>query len=207
MAISSDIKNVYSEIGSEINVVGVASGEYIDTELNTMSSKPFIREAFIQASFPYDTSANAGNLIQLVETGDVYMMMNKTPDFFENAIIEYDCVLYKCNVSGELLRPSGEVYDPQTYHRQTVFELISSNNYSLQTEPFYGNDLITDDDPKEAPIGNVLISKAELYVPKSVGIEVNDRWQPVSGEYYRVDNVSRRVFPGVDVAILNEDTR
>ena len=46
-----------------------------------------------------------------------------------------------------------------------------------------------------------------LYVPNAVGIEIEDRYMPISGEYYKVGIVRRRVFPETDIAMLSEDTR
>jgi hypothetical protein len=70
------------------------------------------------------------------------------------------------------------------------------------TEPLFSGDLDTDEQ-----LGLIGIKKDELYIPKSYGIQVLDRYQPVSGEYYQVESIKIRRFPGVDVAILGEDTR
>ena len=202
MSLGPDIKLVYDEIGTQINVLGGASGEYIDFEISAQATKPFIREYFLSGNFQYETQAEAGSIVEFVNTADYYMVMNKTAEQFENEVIEYNCVLYKCNVSGEILRPSGEVWDAQTYHKVQQFSLVDSNCYALQTEPMYGNDMDLDE-----PFGASDIKKVFLYIPKSYELQRLDRWQPVSGEYYMVDTILPRRYPAVDLVILEEDNR
>ena len=130
------------------------------------------------------------------------MVMNKTPAILENEVSEYAGVYYKCNVSGELLRPGGEVRDPETYRKIEVFELIATGVHALQTEPLFGSDLET-----EEQLGTLLIEKDELYIPSIYGTQELDRYQPISGEYYMVTKVLKRRFAGVDVCKVEEDNR
>uniref|UniRef100_A0A6M3J720 Uncharacterized protein n=1 Tax=viral metagenome TaxID=1070528 RepID=A0A6M3J720_9ZZZZ len=210
--IATDIKSVYAEVGIKFDIVrdsGIISGEYLDWEPNQQVTKPFIREFFLECALAYDTDASEGEVIQFMPSGEVnggerYLLMNKTPDIFENEIIKYDGVLYKCNVSGELFRPSGEAeWDTtQTYRKVTSFEQVREVAFALQSESLFGSDMDTNEE-----LGLLGIEKHELYIPLSFGIQELDRYSPVSGEYYRVDSIKKRRFKGVDVCILSEDTR
>ena len=131
------------------------------------------------------------------------MMMNLTPAFLENAILHYDAVMYKCNVSGELLRPSGEAdWDSTTYKHSEVFNTVKSHCFALLVPPEFGGEIDT-----EEGIGILEIDRQALYIPSSAGIQVLDRYQSASGEYYRVESVKPRRYPGVDLVIVGEDTR
>lgn len=205
MGIGIDLREVLDEVGVGITILrsgGSVSGEYIDIEPNSQVTKPFIREYFLEATFPDDTSGIVGDIVEFNPTRTRYLLMNKSPAIFENSIYGYDAVLYKCNVSGQLVRPSGEVWPSQTYHKTMEWEVIESECFGLQTEPLFGHDLETEEE-----IGLLGIERHELYVPSSVGIQVHDRFEPVSGEFYRVETFRKRRFSNVDIVELAEDTR
>lgn len=201
--VAEDIKKAYIEVGVKYNVFRenlIGSGEYLFYEENRQVTKPFIRESFLEASIPYDTSGESGDILKF-DDGRNYILMSKTPSLIENEIIEFGVTLYKANVSGELSRPSGEAWDSQTYHKVPVFEIMKTNCFSLLTESLFRYEMV------EKEIGNLLVSKDELYVPKYYGIQINDRYSPRSGEFYKVSTIKTRGFVGVDVVEVEEDTR
>lgn len=201
--IGADIKEVYEEIGTAVTVlrdVGNVSGEYIDFELNRQVTKPFIREFFVEAFLPYDSEIENGDVVEFDVTGDRYLVMNRTPELVENEVIQYQSVFYKCNVSGELLRPSGEWGDD--YHMSQEWETLKTNCYGLMVEALFGHDLSTDEE-----LGELGLEVNELYLPLSAGAEVNDRYIPVSGEYHRIETVKKRRFPAVVTIDLGDDVR
>ena len=206
MTIGPDIKEVLSEVGTAFTIKrdsGDVTGEYLDYTPNTQVTKPFIREFFMEVMLSYDTVANAGDIIELDVPAQHYIVMNLTPDMFENEIIKKDGVIYKCNVSGELLRFSGEADWPDsTYRKLEHLQLVRADCYALLTSPEFGGEL-----DENEPIGYLNMDEQELYLPSSVGIKELDRYQPVSGEYYKVTAVKKRRYPNVDVALLSEDTR
>ena len=205
MSTGQDIKEALADIGPTITIIrddGDIVGEYVDYETNSQVTKPFIREFFLEAMVSFDTDLVPGDVFEINETGIRYLLMNKTPEIVEGEIAYYSSVFYKCNVSGELLRPSGEVRSGQTYHKTPTFTGERSICYGLLTEPLFSGDLET-----EEQMGLIGIHKEELYIPSSYGIQVLDRYQPVSGEYYVVESIKTRRFAQVDVAILGEDNR
>ena len=205
MTIGPDIKNVFIEVGTSFTIIrdsGNVAGGYMDITPNTQVTKPFIREFFLEVELAYDTGVNAGELLEIDTPGTVYMLANKTADLFENTVISYAGVIYQCNVSGELLRPTGEEDWDSNYKRAETFTPIESNCYALLTTPVHGGELDTDE-----PVGLLDLERHEMYIQSSVGVRELDRYQPVSGEYYRVEAVKTRRYPGIDVVLLGEDTR
>lgn len=203
-----DIKDVFSEVGISFNILRTPtiSGEFLDYEPNSQVTKPFIREFFLECTFPYDTDTIDGDVIQFMPSGEVnggdkYLVMNKTPDIFENQVISFAGVLYKSNVSGELLRPSGESGWDSNYKKVPRYNQISNNVHALFTEPLFGGEL--EQDEELALLG---LEKQELYIPTSFGVQPFDRFIPTSGEMYRIESVKKRRFKGVDVCVLSEDT-
>ena len=205
-SIGADIKSTLVEVGAEYTIIrdaGNISGEYCDYDLTSQATKPLTIEAFRRAMVSYDSDTVTGDVIEFGATSERYMVMNKLPEIFENDVIQYESIFYLCNVSsGELLRPSGEVWPTDTYHKETQWEEIKTNCDAMQVAALYGNSL--EEEEEMALLG---MRKDELYIPHSVGIQALDRFQTASGEYYQVSTVESRRFPGVDVAVLTEDHR
>jgi len=201
-----DIKELYEDIGVAFTMIIGGNveipGGYMQYNLNRQVTKPFIREFFLEAFLPYDTTVAAGEVLRFDVTSDTYMVMNKTPQTFENEIIQYHAVLYKCNVSGELQRVSGETWDAN-YQMNPAWLPVRTNAYGLMTEALYGHDLETDEE-----LGQLGLENHELYLPKEVGMRLLDRYIPYSGEFpYKIETLKTRRFPSVYVAELAKDTR
>jgi len=205
MSIGSKLKTkVFEKLGTAFTILrdsGDITGEYLNYEINRQVTKIFVRAFFLEAEMAYDTEAVVGDVVQF-DDDRVFLVMNKTADHFKNAAIRQDCVLYKTNVAGTLFRPSGEAWDSQTYHKTQQWETIDTDVYALQTESLFGHSFEDDQE-----IGMLGLKRDELYIPNSVGIQVNDRYQSASGEYYRVEIIKKRRFDGVDVCELGEDHR
>ena len=205
MAIGADIKEVFEDIGTAYTILrdaGDISDEYLDFSVNRQITKPFIRAFFLEASLAYDTQSIAGDVIQFDTTGDKYILVNKTPELFENAVVTNECVLYKCNVSGELTRPTTSDRSTQTYQKTDVFNSVKSDCNALMTEQLFGHDLDTDEE-----LGMIGLEKHELYIPASVGPQVLDRYEGSSGEYFMVMSIQKRRFDAVSVCNMEEDQR
>jgi len=204
MSIGDDIRDTLVEVGAAYTIIrdaGNVSGEYCDYSLTSQATKPITIESFRKAMVPYDTEIIVGDVLEFI-TDERYLVMNHLPELFENEIIQYESIFYKCNISsGELLRPSGEVWGSD-YHKETQWEGIKDNCDAMQVAALYGNSLEDDEE-----LALLQLRKDELYIAHSIGVQSMDRFQPVSGEYYQVSTVETRRFPGVDVAILEEDHR
>ena len=205
MSIGPDLKDALSEIGTSfifLHPNPSFASEKMMYKSNTQTTKPFVREFYLTTKFAYDTNVNGGTVLQIPSSAIPYLVVSKTPEIFDNEVIEYNGGLYKCNVSGELSRISGEVGWSSDYRKTPVFQTIKANAYALQTEQVSGAGIRENED-----IGAISISRHDLYVPSDYGVKELDRYQPVSGEYWMVKSVKLRMYDNVDMCELIEDTR
>jgi len=206
MTIGPDIKEAIVEVGSAATILrsaGNVTGEYLKYKLNSQVTKPFIQEFFLEVDIPYDTSIVVGDVVLINVISIRYLVMNLTAVMFENEVIKYAAVFYKCNVVVDLKRPVEDNWDDtQTYHRQTTWNTYSGNVNALITTPLYGHDLVTDEE-----LGMLGLERHEMYVATSEGVEQLDRVRISAHEYYRVETVKKRRYAAVDVLEIGEDTR
>jgi len=208
MSVGDDIKDALTEVGSAYTIIrdaGNISGELGTLESSSMVTKPLTIEAFRRSMVAYDTQLATGDVVEFNVTSDRFLVTNMLPELFENSAIQFDAILYKCNIaSGELSRPSGETWDDpmDQYHRETQWEVIKNNCDAMQVAALYGNDLGTDNE-----VALLGLQKDEVLLPHSVGAQVLDRWQPYSGEYYMISTIEERRYPNIDVLIVEEDRR
>jgi len=203
--IGDRLKKAYRKVGLSYVIerdTGDISGEYGMINPNRQVTKPFIREFFQDARFPYDSAIQSGDIIS-VDDGRKLMVMNLTPSIIKNQIIEKESVLYKCNVSGQLVRFSGELSYDSNYNLGIQELVIRDNCYGLLTEALYGNEMTEDRDIQEL----MGMKSNELYVPASVGIQIGDRYYVTAAEYYRIETVATRKYDNVHVATIAQDTR
>lgn len=211
MPLGDDIKETYQDVGVGYTILrgsGNVSGEYLDYEPNSQVTKPFIREYFLEAEIPYDTQSVAGDVIEFSD-GRRFLIMNKTPEMFEDEIISFSCVLYKTNIVAVVMRPR-EVTDEQSLETTTAWDTVTSGEHALLVDKLFGAEL-----NQRSDIGQLAIEGDECYIPASIGVQAMDRLI-VSGEYagglmsgemYKVEVVKKRDFDQVWVLELVEDTR
>ena len=203
-----DIAEVYTELGSDatlVNHIPPITGERVIYEINSQATKPFIREHHVDASFPYNTQLLAGDIVHILKTDRYYMAMNKTPEMFEDEIVEWSAVLYLCNMpsTAHLIRPV-EIRDTVTLKMLNSWELVVDNPmYALLTDRIFGS-AIEQETPKA---GQFPVWRMDLYLPKAYGIKPLDRLVISETEYYKVEAVESYNFPNCQVALIVEDTR
>ncbi len=202
--IGNDIKEVFEEVGTgyAFSHEGVqsASGEFLVYEINAQVTKPFVREYFLECEVPWDSGIVVGDHITFDDARN-FLCMNKTPEHFENEVILFQAVLYKTNVIVDLFRSSGEDWDAN-YLRAQNWHPIQTSLPVLITESLYGHDLETDEE-----LGQIGLENHEMYIPSWVGVEILDRVEWTSGEFYQVETIKARRYEGMDVVELGEDTR
>lgn len=202
--LGDDIKETHEAVGDAVTILrdaGNLAGEYCILKQNRQVTKPFVREFFQEGKFDWDTDAVSGDVIQL-DDGRRFIVMNKTPVRFANETIEHAAVLYKCNVSGEVLRISGEATYDANYQLRAAFMSQRTTAHGLLTEALYGHDLETDEE-----LALLGLENHELYIPRQYGIHAMDRYIPASGEILMVEAVRHRKYDNVDVATLVVDLR
>lgn len=203
--LGDDIKDVFTEVGTAYNIirdVETLSGEFLDETLNRQVTKPFVKEFFLEVSLPFDTRAVGGDVIQFTKDSRTFLIVHINPEDFENLSVTQESVLYKANVSGELLRPSGEGWDTDYHYQGDVMVSVRTPAYGLLTERLFGPDI-----EQDVVIGQIEIEGQSLYMPSHYGVKPLDRYQVGSGEYYKIEAVEERRFNGVDICKIVEDTR
>jgi len=202
-----DIKEVYSELGSNISIINrdvIVTNQKVIYEINAQGTKPFIREHHLDCTFPYDTLLEVGDIALMTSTSRYYMVMNKTPELFENNVVEYSGVLYYCNMplTAHIVRPV-EVRDAQTYNMISGWTVVEDSPlYGLMSDRLFGSDL-----ENNAKLGQDQLWRIDLYLPKWYDIQPLDRLIISSTEYYKIETIESYNFPGSVVALLVEDTR
>jgi hypothetical protein len=203
-----DIAEVYEELGSDATIVSRTppiTGERVIYDINSQATKPFIREHHVDASFPYNTELLAGDIVYILKSDRYYMAMNKTPEMFEDEIVEWSVVLYLCNLpsTAHLLRPI-EIRDSTTLKMINSWEVVVDDPmYGLLSDRIFGSAL----DQETPKVGQFPVWRMDLYAPKSYGIKPLDRLVISETEYYKVEAVESYNYPGCVVALIVEDTR
>lgn len=206
--LGGDIAEVYEELGANasiVNRVPVITGERVLYDINAQATKPFIREHQLDASFPYDTQITTNDVILMTAVDRHYMVMNKTPEMFENEVVEWSAVLYLCNLplTAHVVRPV-EVRDAQSYNMIAGWEvIIDSPMYGLLSDRIFGTEI--EQQSKEG--GQFPIWKITLIAPKFYGVKPLDRLIISETEYYKIEAVESYYYPGAQQILLVEDTR
>jgi hypothetical protein len=201
-----DIEEVYTELGTVITIVNRTPqvSEKILYEINAQGTKPFIREHHLDCTFPYNTSLVVGDIFYMPKTGRYHMVMNLTPDLFEDEIVEYNGVIYLCNLSvmAHVLRPV-EIRDTVTYKMISGWQVIhDAPIYGLMSDRIFGSEL-----NEEPVVGQSQLWKIDLYIPKWYNVQPLDRLVISATEYYKVETIEAYNYPGAVVALLVEDNR
>lgn len=203
-----DIDEVYEELGALVSIVNrspVVTGQRVLYDINAQATKPFIREHQLDASFPYDTLITTNDVIKIIVSDCHYMVMNKTPELFENEIVEWSSVLYLCNIptTAHVVRPV-EVRNSQSYNMISGWQvLIDSPMYGLLSDRIFGTEI----EQQSKGGGQFPIWKITLIAPKYYAVKPLDRLIITETEYYKIEAVESYYYPGMNQILLVEDTR
>jgi hypothetical protein len=203
--LQDDLAAVFEEIGTLVEIVGSSPAirEYIDTEQNVQVSNPFIREHFIEGTLKASTAIQPGDILALVGKNLSYLVVNHSPELFENSVVIVSTTLYKCNVNVTVKRQTGTVKDPVTRQNTItwtdVFTSPAPLTSALRGSPSDLNDY-------QAFI-QFSTKEKSIYFPEKIAPQVMDRVWISATEYYKITNVEHHRFNGVVVCDLEEDTR
>lgn len=115
MSVGADIEAVLNELGTTVIIDRLyqefLSGDEYDeyTEKIELSApertvQMFYREFLMDGSLHYRTQIDAGDILTVMQSGIIYLTLVKTPEIFEDEVIEYRASLYRCNTRGIILR-------------------------------------------------------------------------------------------------------
>lgn len=203
--LQDDLAAVFEEIGTLVEIVGSSPviREYIDVEQNVQVSNPFIREHFIEGTMKATTKIQPGSIITFVGKNLTYLVVNYSPELFEDQTVIISTTLYKCNTTATVQRLSSTVRDPVTRKLTpswaTICSLPAPITSSMRGNPSDLNDF--------QPFLQYAIKEKTMYFPEASAPQVLDRVVLPNGEYYKISNVEYYRFNGVVVCDLEEDTR
>jgi hypothetical protein len=203
-----DIKEVYTELASEFTIVNrspVITGERILFEVNAQATKPFIREHQLDCTIPYDSAIETGDVVLMNKTNRYFMVMNKTPETFEDETVEWDVVLYFCNlpVTAHLVRPV-EIRNKVTYNMTSGWQVTADAPlYGLLTDRITGSEI----EQQNVAAGQLQLWSISLLLPKYYDVKPLDRLIISATEYYKIETIESYYYPGVYQIKLVEDTR
>lgn len=203
-----DIKEVYTELASEFTIVNrspVVTGERILFEVNAQATKPFIREHQLDCTIPYDSLIETGDVVLMNKTDRYYMVMNKTPETFEDETVEWDVVLYYCNLptTAHIVRPV-EIRNTVTYNMTSGWQVTADAPlYGLLTDRITGSEI----EQQNVAAGQFQLWSISLLLPKYYDIKPLDRLIISATEYYKIETIESYYYPGVYQIKLVEDTR
>lgn len=210
--IGPDIKEVYEELGASIDIVSrnpVITGEKLIYEINSQATKPFIREHHVDCNFPYDSVLVPGDVVLIKKIDKYYMVMNKTPELFEDSVVEYSAIMYLCSLptTAHIVRPvdirDKSMDSPSGYDVISGWTMVADSPvYGLMSDRVFGSAVETG-----LIVGQDLIWRIDLYLPKWYDIKPLDRLIISATEYYKIEQIEAYNFPGSVVAMLVEDTR
>lgn len=209
MSIGPDIKEVLQEVGTRFRLERVdgtiVNGEYLDYDTNSQATKPFIREFFVSGYVAYDSKVKAGDYIVILADGRRFVVMNSTPELFEDQAIKYDMVLYKCNHTVEVFRRTDKPTYDGNYDRIETWTSAIQGVHCLITEAIFGSALV--DGGKDLSLYEMGITKNQMFVPAGHDIRAMDRIVVSPTEKYKVEYLEKRKFDNVSIVYLTEDER
>ena len=188
--VAQTVKKTLRKLGTGFTIIrtgGNITGEYAALK-SKRTPDPFIREFYIEAVVAADTQLVEGDVV-LLSDGRYFLLMNKAPESFKNAVCSYDGALYKCNVVGKLHRASQATVG---YETLTTWAVIGSGLRALQVESL-GNSL-----EPETDIGIIGRETHDLYLPHSVGIREHDRWDVSTVTFVSKNHRQDHEFDGFD---------
>lgn len=201
--IGLDIAEVIDELGVEVTILrsGGNLTEKIVYEVNELSANAFLRENMLNCSFQYQTALVTGDIIQM--HGITYLVVNTTPDDFENTITEYAGVLYKCNLPTDtLILDPTDTQDPTTFATTQGWTIRRADIDGLLTQDKRSTEVDSD-----TSTGKKLTFMLECFVPSHYDTQINDRIYLNATTYYRVQDIEAYRFPGVHVLYVVKDDR
>lgn len=203
--LQDDLASVFAEIGTLVEIVGSSPvvREYIDVEYNVQVSNPFIREHFVEGTFKAETKIQPGSLLNFVGKNLTYLVVNHSPELFEDLVVIVSATLYKCNAVVTVLRQTAEDRDPVTRKIGVVWEEVFTSpapiTSALRGSPSDLNDY--------QAFLQFQTKEKTTYFPESLAPKVLDRVRLANGDYFKISNVEYHRFNGVVVCDLEEDTR
>lgn len=200
MSIGPDISEVFDELGTAITIHkpdGTEISEKVDMEFSIQASSPFLTQFILNGTFVYDSEVAPGDVLS-DDDGTRYIVAALNPSRFENEIVVKECVLYRCNVLGDLKERHNV---REGVHYNTDWVVVESDIYALLTG-LPDDKILSSKDYGEFPS-----SEMTLHLSGNVDIQVKQRFELVSGEKVEIIGVEPRRLNNLTLCKVRTDER
>lgn len=211
MSLGPDVKEIYQELGRRYEVLreGVAvAEESLLHKANTQATKPFVLLAHLKVRFPFDTIVKGGDVIRFKDDGSHYTATMMQPDVFENEIVYFFSVVYRCNCRVELEHWNALGRDANERRTGAWDPLpLGTGLFGCIADPYQGEEIESERESGES-YGKEIY---DLYIPNRIGITtgVSCRVTPfgMAEARYKATRIKRFIFDGVAELRVETDGR
>lgn len=205
MGIGPDIAQVLNELGSEVRIIKHDGSdpviEYIDYEVSTQASSPFLTQFMLDCTLIYNTQARPGDIVQMVDDGEYFILAAANKTRFEQSVVTMEGILYRCNLLGSI-KERVETRDPNT------LELSVSWQDVISDEPVLLTGMIDNYEITKEDYGMFTEENLNLHISGSVNVKRGMRFQVKdSDEVYQIHAVEKRRLNNVSICRVSTDTR
>lgn len=205
--IGIDIKDVLEELGTSLTIYKWPGPttilESIDHEFYATHSSEFLRMFFSGVTLTYDTQVLPGDVVEAM--GYWFICTANFPSYFENEIVDYTAVFYRCNVFGTLQRYNPNAGWDANYNKLTNWSPVQTGVRAVQYENrFDQKQYIAEDVMALTMEGNL------LFLPSYVSPIEGDRWIPDAADvntFFRVGAIDTLRLDNVSICTLKDDER
>ncbi len=202
--IGEDIAEVIKEMGVLVTILRTPKDikEYMSYEVDTSTSRAFYQEYVLNASFTFNSVVKSGDVV-IFNADRIYLVTTVIPDTFENSVVENNVTLYKNNFpdTAMLLSPS-KVQDPDTFKITHSWVEKKVRPYGLIYKTDYNAPVFPEDST-----GRDVRFSMEAVIPSEYLAAVGDRILLTDSEYYRIQDIEKYKFSGMDLLTLVSDER
>lgn len=211
MSLGPDVKEIYQELGRGYEVIRggtVVAEEHLMHKTNTQATKPFVLLAHLKVRFPFDTHVRGGDVIRFKDDGSYYTATMMQPDVFENEIVYFFSVIYRCNCRVDLENWNKQGRDGNE-RRTGAWEAVADGAglFGCIADPYQGAETELDRESGER-FGKKVF---DLYLPSRPGITVGTSCRVTPDgrdeERFKVTRIKRFVFEGVLELRVEDDGR
>lgn len=195
--LGNDIKLVIEEVGEPISVYNYETETWfpakIDPERHWESRRPFENEYEVICTFPYDTVAKPGYIINIPSDNTHYLLASMVSEYFEGFIITKECFLYKCNTKFWLQRRNRDAGRDENYKLINEWPTLYDAHYALFTFPIEHLSIHSEDHARfSGKKKHFMVSSfVDIKIGDKITVEIdNDPWTVEIVESSRLKGVN-----------------
>lgn len=169
--LGNDIRLVIEEVGEPVSIYNYETEKWfstkIDPERDWQSRRPYENEYEVISSFPHDTEAKPGFVLNILADNTFYLIASMVSEYFEGFAITKESFLYKCNSKFWLQRKERE--RNKNYELVDEWNNIYEAHHSLFTYPIERQNIRDED------YGRFPEMKKLFIVSKFIDIKTGDK--------------------------------